>query len=67
MHMWTHGDVLQLLALLAALTAMWIRMEVRITRVEDRVRERYRDKKAIEDRLTKLEEKFGPWNKPASD
>jgi hypothetical protein len=40
-------------------------MEVRLTGIEDRVHERYRDKKAIEDRLKSLEEKFGPWNKPS--
>ena len=65
--MWTHADVLQLVALLAAVAALWVRIEVRLTGIQDRVQERYRDKKAIEERLKKLEEKFGPWNKPGSD
>lgn len=62
--MWTHADVLQLVIILGAVAALWVRMEVRITGVEDRVHERYRDKKAIEERLKSLEEKFGPWHKP---
>jgi hypothetical protein len=46
---------LQLVTLLGAFAALWLRMEHRLTRVEDKVHERYRDKKAVESRLTTVE------------
>ena len=45
----------QLLVPLGAVAAMWLRMEHRITRVEDRVKERYRDKQALDARITNVE------------
>jgi hypothetical protein len=46
---------LELIVALGAIAAMWIRLEHRLTRVEDRVQERYRDKKAVTDRFEKVE------------
>jgi hypothetical protein len=46
---------LELILALGAIAAMWLRLEHRLTRVEDRVQERYRDKKAVSDRIEKVE------------
>lgn len=46
---------IELIGALAAIGAMWLRLEHRLTRVEDRVQERYRDKKAVSDRIEKVE------------
>jgi ribosome-associated translation inhibitor RaiA len=46
---------LELIVALGAIAAMWARLEHRLTRVEDRVQERYRDKKAVSDRIEKVE------------
>lgn len=40
---------------LMGLVGIWLRLEHRLTRVEDRVRERYRDKKAMEQRVETVE------------
>ena len=34
---------------------MWIRLEHRLTRVEGRIQERYRDKKAVNERIENVE------------
>jgi len=44
---------------------MWLRLEHRLTRVEERVQERYRDKKALNDRLEQVE-KWLPQGKKQS-
>jgi hypothetical protein len=46
---------LELIGALAFISAMWIRIEHRLTRVEDRVQERYRDKKAVNERIEQVE------------
>jgi len=46
---------LELIIALGAIVAMWIRLEHRLTQVEDRVQERYRDKKEVSDRIQKVE------------
>ena len=46
---------LELIFALGAIAAMWLRLEHRLTRVEDRVQERYRDKKEVSDRIGKVE------------
>lgn len=46
---------IELIGALGFITLMWIRIEHRLTRVEDRVQERYRDKKAVSDRIGKVE------------
>jgi hypothetical protein len=39
----------------AAVVALWLRFEHRLTRVEDKVQERYRDKKQTESRFSTIE------------
>ena len=46
---------IELIIALGAVVAMWLRMEHRLTRVEDRVQERYRDKKAVNERIENVE------------
>jgi len=46
---------LELVVALGAIAALWLRLEHRLTRVEDRVQERYRDKKALNDRVERVE------------
>ena len=46
---------LELIVALGAVAAMWIRLERRLTQVEDRIKERYRDKKNVSDRIEKIE------------
>jgi len=46
---------LELVVALGAIAAMWIRMEHRLTKVEDRIQERYRDKKAVNERIENVE------------
>ncbi len=46
---------LELVVALGAIGAMWLRLEHRLTRVEDRVQERYRDKKAVTERIENVE------------
>lgn len=46
---------LELIVALGVQGAMWLRMEHRLTRVEGRVQERYRDKQAVNDRIAKVE------------
>jgi hypothetical protein len=43
------------LATLLGMVGIWLRLERRLTKVEDRVQERYRDKKATEERLERIE------------
>ena len=45
---------------LGAVVAMWLRLERRLTRVEDRVQERYRDKKAVNERIDTIEKWLPP-------
>jgi uncharacterized membrane protein YqgA involved in biofilm formation len=54
---------LELIVALGAIVAMWLRLEHRLTRVESRVQERYRDKKAVEERFAMVE-KWLPKDKP---
>lgn len=58
------GVCIQLLGSVGAVIAMWLRLEHRLSRVEGRVQERYRDKKATEDRIEKVE-KWLPKDKPS--
>jgi hypothetical protein len=46
---------LQLIVALGAIVLVWVRLERRLTRIEDRVRERYRDKQAVTDRFESIE------------
>jgi uncharacterized membrane protein YciS (DUF1049 family) len=46
---------LELIVALAAVGAMWLRMEIRLTRLGERVQERYRDKAAEISRIEKIE------------
>jgi len=46
---------LQLIVALAGIVGIWLRMEKRMTRIEDRVRERYRDKAAVNERFGEIE------------
>lgn len=46
---------LELIIALAAVAGMWLRLEHRLTKIEGRVQERYRDKKATEERIEKVE------------
>jgi len=56
---------LELIVALGLVVAMWIRLERRMTRIEDRVHERYRDKKENNERLKKIEN-WLPKDKPLS-
>jgi len=55
---------LELIIALAAIAVMWIRIEHRLTKIEGRVQERYRDKKAEIDRLAQIE-KWLPKKEPS--
>jgi len=46
---------IELIIALGAIAAMWIRLEHRLTRVEGRIQERYRDKKAVNERIENVE------------
>jgi hypothetical protein len=46
---------LELIIALGAIAAMWIRLEHRLTQVESSVKERYRDKRDVSDRIGKIE------------
>lgn len=55
---------LELVIALGAVGGMWLRIEHRLTKIEGRVQERYRDKKADTDRIEKIE-KWLPKDKPS--
>lgn len=48
------------LATLLGMVGIWLRLERRLTKVEDRVQERYRDKKATEERIDRIERWLPP-------
>lgn len=54
------GVCVQVIVSLSAVGAMWVRMERRLTRLQDRVQERYRDKKATEQRIERVEKWLPP-------
>lgn len=47
-------------ATFGGLVAMWLRFERRLTKIEGRVIERYRDKKATEERIARVEKWLPP-------
>jgi hypothetical protein len=49
------NECVQLLVPLGSVAALWLRMEHRLTRVEDKVKERYSEKKTLLERLDKIE------------
>jgi hypothetical protein len=46
---------LQLLVPLGAVVSLWLRLEHRLTRVEDKVKERYRDRQELQGRIANVE------------
>jgi uncharacterized membrane protein YqgA involved in biofilm formation len=57
-----HG-CLELIVALGVIVGIWLRLEHRLTRVESRVQERYRDKRATDERFQVIE-KWLPKEKP---